>query len=335
MKPKKKRQHYVPKFYLRNFSFKKPNSRNKAHYVHFFDKPSESHGFDNIKNLAQEKYFYDINDNQTIENRLSKLEYDASKIIKSIIDDESVELLEIEKTKAILAVFLIIQDIRTKKMREAPKNFATKVKSKILKEYGGMGEKLAKDFEKAIKKEHNKNFHLTWFFNKPALNSFSNMLFYKKWILIVNNNEIPFWTSDTPVVRFNPFDLSPYGNLGFMSAGIQLYFPLSPKLCLCLLDPKIYRNYKKMEYVHPYYIQLNTMKSEIYQAELMDVLFQNKLHVEQCLRQLYSNSYDFGLARETINKNPKLKDIKNNMDLSILKGQNGHNDIIHLRNHSC
>lgn len=34
-------------------------------------------------------------------------------------------------------------------------------------------------------------------------------------------------------------------NLGVIVEGIQLFFPLSPKFCLCILDPFCYSNFKE------------------------------------------------------------------------------------------
>ena len=57
-----------------------------------------------------------------------------------------------------------------------------------------------------------------------------NMLLDLKWSILENNTTIPFWTSDHPIVRYNPIDFSPYGNLGTLCRGIQIFFPLTPKL---------------------------------------------------------------------------------------------------------
>lgn len=57
---------------------------------------------------------------------------------------------------------------------------------------------------------------------------------------IKESNFYEFWTSDNPVVKYNP-----YGNLGLIIDGIQLFFPLSPKFSLCILDPFCYSNFKE------------------------------------------------------------------------------------------
>lgn len=96
----------------------------------------------------------------------------------------------------------------------------------------GLDEDLIKDLKnRNIKKDHLR-----------ILNKFSEdigaIFLLKKGVIIKNNTDLNFWTSDNPIVRYNP-----NGDLGFNCDLIHVFFPLSPKLCLCLLDPFNYSNY--------------------------------------------------------------------------------------------
>jgi hypothetical protein len=64
-----------------------------------------------------------------------------------------------------------------------------------------------------------------------------------KFIVLKNNTEHPFWTSDNPVSLFNNIDYSPYSGLGPMVAGIEMHIPIEPKLALLVCDPKKYRKF--------------------------------------------------------------------------------------------
>ena len=61
-KPKAKKQHYVPRFYLRGFTSEENQNKlfvyNKEEMVHFYT---------NIENIAQENLFYDPTEEQLIE----------------------------------------------------------------------------------------------------------------------------------------------------------------------------------------------------------------------------------------------------------------------------
>ena len=67
---------------------------------------------------------------------------------------------------------------------------------------------------------------------------FIKYFYYKKWVLIKNKTKINFWTSDNPVVVFNPF----YPG-GIAQKHSYIFFPLSPKICLCLCDSNYYTNF--------------------------------------------------------------------------------------------
>jgi len=53
---------------------------------------------------------------------------------------------------------------------------------------------------------------------------------------------LPYYTSDFPVVKHNDLDFGPYGNLGLLTKGIQIYFPLNPWMMLSIVEPSVYPN---------------------------------------------------------------------------------------------
>lgn len=328
---RKKRQHYVPQFHLKNFSLEKKVKKKKEYYIHFFDKTSEINDIANIRNKAQEKYFYDINNDQKIENSLEKIESEVSKVYRGILSNEDISLLEIPRTRGLMSLFLAIQFIRTKYNRELSGTIIKKIRKFLYEKYGQIGNDLEKYLNNAISKEDMEKSHLNQFSPNNIFN-FSKMFLLKKWILLVNKTDIPFWTSDNPIVPLNPFNSYPYGNGGVISSGTKLYFPISTELCLCLLDPEIYRSYIRLERIDPYYTLLNVMKAEKYLiTDISHVLFQNSLQVKGSFREFYSKNSDFGLAKEMIKKDPKLKNLENRVKIELLKMPDGR-EIIHTKN---
>ena len=75
-KAQKKRQHYVPQFYLRNFS-------KDEHYIYIYNLKSGKIEEGPISRTCEKKYFYGKDDE--FENILERIETDHSKIIHNIL----------------------------------------------------------------------------------------------------------------------------------------------------------------------------------------------------------------------------------------------------------
>ena len=81
-----KKQHYVPQFLLRNFSYgKKPK-------IFTFDKANCKSFGTSVRDSASENGFYNINldgEKYTLEHKLSKLETICANTVKKICREES------------------------------------------------------------------------------------------------------------------------------------------------------------------------------------------------------------------------------------------------------
>lgn len=126
-------QHYVPQSYLKNFSYN--NSQ-----VFVFDKFKQRIFPSNVRNIASERFFYDLpqkniknhNNTQIIENFFSRLEARQKRFLKHILKKvngvSSVEIIQKDKSYSIeaitadqkqdLAYITAIQFLRTKEFRE-------------------------------------------------------------------------------------------------------------------------------------------------------------------------------------------------------------------------
>lgn len=284
-----KLQHYVPRFYLRNFS----RSHGKAYVINCFDKSELRKFLVNIKSIGSEKYFYDIDRNtkQIIEKTLTNFESIFNAAYSKLISKEDLNCLNL-KEKVAIAHFVAIQEIRTRETREFIRDIAKQAKRKLSKY--PLSKKIERQLEEVTTEKSIKSRHLKMLIEEICIKSkFTHMILDKKWVLIENNTDMPFWTSDHPVNRYNPLKVPyPFGNLGLLSRGIQIFFPLNPKLSLCFCDPVEY-------FIYP----------EKLTSDIENVKFQNSLQVISSTRHIFSIGDDFSLAVEMISKDASLKNI--------------------------
>lgn len=285
MANKIKIQHYVPRFYLRNFAIKKKND----FFINCFDKPSENKFVANIKSIGAEKYFYDLpkDVNQDLEKSLAKIEGIFSKVCKKLVEKEYLNTLTLSE-KSTLSLFIATQWLRTKENRENLKDTIKQLEKRLSNEK--LSPKLKKQIEAAKTEKAIKNLHIRIMQSIPEI---AEIILNMKWMLIINKTGMPYWTSDHPVSLHNDINLYPYGNLGLTSKGIQIYFPLTPKISLCICDPV---RYKILPNKHE-------AKDE------QNIIFQNHLQVKWSTRHLFSINSDFSLAEKMVKENSYLKDI--------------------------
>jgi hypothetical protein len=70
-----------------------------------------------------------------------------------------------------------------------------------------------------------------------------NLLNYLDCKILVNLSTLPFITSDAPVVFYNQLmeKANNYvGATGFVAKGLQIFYPIHPRLMICLYDPQVY-----------------------------------------------------------------------------------------------
>ena len=97
-----------------------------------------------------------------------------------------------------------------------------------------------------------------------------------------------------PHYRFNPIDMRPYGNLGLRSKGIQIHFPLSPKVVLSFSDPSTYDSFGESHET----------------KDIQNVIFENSLQVAHSTRHIFSKINDFSLTERMLKDDSSLKDIR-------------------------
>lgn len=246
------RCHYVPQFYIKNFSISSKSENIYAYRRKF--KPFET----TTKSIAAKNDLYVFTDkytgkkNNEIEKMFSWLEGLTSPVIEKI--NSGVPLLKLTNTEHnILAEFIAYLHVRNLSFREKQKNIASaavkmqlqflaqndKEFKRALKETGHATEDMGKMREYAL--NFDKHFRIDWgkknndYFLKQALLlalEISPKIFHKEWHIVDNQTSRIFITSDNPVTLMRPLNLPPFYGLGILNSHIVV--PMSPTKALLL-----------------------------------------------------------------------------------------------------
>jgi len=116
------------------------------------------------------------------------------------------------------------------------------------------------------------------------------------WIVGVNETDLPFFTSDHPVVRIPHLKDAVLSLSGLRSPGIEIAFPLGPKYILMLCERT----------VHNAAVNLDRKRLSMTRDNLT---YYNSHQVRQSTRFVYSRTSSFDLRREMLLQDPRLSEI--------------------------
>lgn len=245
-KGKTKNQHYVPQFYLRNFSV---NGKTIGAYITDKDRNIPQAP---IKHQASADYFY--SENMKIEGALSDMEGLASAIIDELISAPKLKLTR--ENAYTLYAFTMIQLGRTLAQANLiQENYNKMAKMMLRKIVEAKRQSADAEEVSLITDEVLDNFEVN--VNQPGLQALGtqaqivNMCIDLKFKVLINNTDVAFLTSDNPVCMYNSF-FERLSNINFAlaSRGLFLYFPLSDKIAVMFYDDRCYKmGDKKKTYV--------------------------------------------------------------------------------------
>lgn len=227
----KKNHHYVPQFHLRNFS------KNGKSVGMFVNKKSLYIKEASIKQQAYGKYLY--GKTEDIENSLMEIENLASNIFRKIIQEEELPSYNSEDYH-LLMLYLLFAEARVLKTADSQNNFVN-TQMKIMAKMDRNLELSEDEIDKV-----NIGFDIPNLLPLQGAAENYAILLDLKAILIISKSDRRFITTDMPLTRYNQmyvhrdYKLRGYG-LGNM--GIQLFYSISPKICLCLYDDITYECY--------------------------------------------------------------------------------------------
>ncbi|EGR2186190.1 DUF4238 domain-containing protein, partial [Vibrio parahaemolyticus] len=243
VKPKK--QHWVPRFYLKSFTID-----GKGDLAWCFPKKSGDAFKSNIRDIASTKYLYspensDGDRSWDTEDKLAGIESTLSKAWNQIAHD-FIDLNNDTYRKA-LSLFMATLVYRNPSMLPVYKKIRTELQESIYSlgfDCNGLpnvthyvdnnGEVIEIDRSdwnefNDVSDINNHHFFVDTILKETGF--LARLLMRKRWSVIVSDNPV-FVTSDTPVTKFNQH----CETFGYETKGTVINFPLSPTRCLVLDD---------------------------------------------------------------------------------------------------
>jgi len=286
MSGKPKLHHYVPRFYLRQFSKETTNNPK----IFCFDKKTQKKFPVGISNIGGEQNFYDFKGKLVVEKFFSQLESEFATPYRKLLTAENISALSTDE-QLLICYLIASQHLRTRSFRNVIKQSSEFVLNQQKKIISKIDDPTIVKLSSYIQEEPAKNFQLTLLIR--SLSGFAHLLFEMKWSLFINNTSTPFWSSDNPLAYSNPFEYNKFDGLGIERIGSQSIFPLSSKLALAIVDPLTY-------FGHPSTLTVGTPEG---------ITYFNQLQVVNAERYIFSPTDDFSLVEDMFQQNPKLKDI--------------------------
>ena len=229
-----RRQHYIPKFYLKNFSEDK-----KGLFRYSLENRTSERT--NISKACAARDFYAKADAAAeFEKTMSALEAEHAKIVRKIVTERSLAVISDEEFLH-LCNFVLLMKTRNK----ASKKEIEKMENLLLDWLKPSFAQSEEAKEKGITLEDLKKVRLV----RDSAN-FEAMLIAMKGApliadltatLLINKTKRPFITCDSPVLFTNYVTVDPRrGNVGYLSRGLMIFLPITEDITLWLFDATFY-----------------------------------------------------------------------------------------------
>lgn len=320
MNTEKKNQHYIPKFYLRNFSFQS----NKNQIGVFNPKSKVFVEKAKLKTQGSKNFFYGYDG--IIENGLSEIEGILARVIKGIVESESLPEKGSDSHNVLLA-FVVLTHLRNPVMIESIKNSNVAMKKWIVDDFPTVdASKLVGDIN------HEESIVMAL----STLSRLVDMMLDLDCKILINNTPNPFICSDFPIVKYNQFLEErkwAHGKTGYGSTGLQIFIPLNHKITIVFYDSMIYKvGFKKRQTC-----EIND-SGDIDSLNVLqflncyDSIFFDEKASAVYIKQLYSRSLKYKKANQTRSKTSFM--ISNEEDRKQIE-KTGKQNLIILGNTDC
>ncbi len=300
------KQHIVPKFYLTQFATK--TKKNGTYKIKAFNKNSGKEIRPPIDRIALQKNFYDKEEPPIFENTLAFLENHASKVYHKILREKSIISLS-DKERTIFSHFIFIQYTRTQASRELFRQvydllYEDSIRTKNYpkkNEFDGSYPLYLKDraFLAQLKIMFDPNIENDKLLEIPI--EASKKIFNLTWKLLKNDNKLEFYSSDHPVLLYDPDSdgktIKGYGIYTFQTPRVEMYFPLNPHLCLVMLGENT------QKYVD---------EEQIININAEDLEWINRQIVAESYQFVFTKSNSFDYVKYVLEYYPELRNINRN-----------------------
>lgn len=296
-----KKQHYVPQFYLKRFT-------HNGELLFVYDKFSKKARQSNIKDVAEERYFYD---SQQTEKGLGVIETDFSIAISKILKNTEpksilrniLQKLRLNRGRVIsrrqkryLSFFITIQMFRTREYRNTIIEGSEKFGQAIINMMAKMKfPDVSPDHYPQVKydKKNASLLHTQNLFDRDFLIMITETINQHIWMVGMNETNQPLFTSDHPVVKRGHIKHPFRSFSGIGSKGIEIAFPLSPRCILLMYERTHFKEHEKIDCK-----QISLTND--------NVTYYNSLQVYQSYRQVFCNINDFTLVEEICKERPDI-----------------------------
>ena len=226
-----KKQHYVPKFYLKLFS-------QDGKHLWIYNLRSEDSFQVPIKNLCYEKYFYAKN--LEFEKALGLIEQKQAETLHKLVDTQDFANFGHEDFY-LIRLFLLLQSSRTKDEKVISNKYTETFVSDFMKplikssedlKRKGITEEFIDSLEITIPADH----MLAMLVALTGVELISDL----EPILIINKSNKNFICSDAPVVLYNYIKIKNRSTKGLQFPGLQIFCPLNKDILLLLIDKNLY-----------------------------------------------------------------------------------------------
>jgi len=317
----KKNQHYVPKFYLRNFSY---NSNKKQ--VGVFNINNKFYVPEaKLKTQGSRNFFY--GHDGIIEDNLSNIEGDFATIIRDIIQTKN-----LPKKNTIehfnLLFFTVLTDLRNPSRIDGMQTNLEEMRKRLLELHPDT------DTEKFVPTVSHDDMVKLSLSNALEMCKIILDLDYK---ILVNKTSTPFITSDFPVVKYNQFLENkkwPHSKSGFGSVGLQIFIPLCSEIVLVLYDKDIYKLGDKKKQVNIVGNVEDVDALNILQfLNCIDTVFFNDKASEAYIRTIEIRSKRYYRANQTRSEMGYL--IRENDDINRQTVESGYKNFMQIKKTDC
>lgn len=275
------KRHIVPSCYIANFGANGNEGRKSSIYYYLKEKGISGCGC--AGDFPVEGNYYDIpelgENKKILELLFQKIETDLSDLLKELICSITFEKKDrkgcyvdypLSKRQALSAQFAM-QIQRTNLLRKQFEYIYDQLKAHV--PCGSIPDYDKSDY-KRLQNTQILSFDLAHFY--------ANIFNDKKWVIIVNHTELPFLTSDNPLIAIN------YGKNVHVSAAsddLTYYIPISPLFAIEMYHKSVKWN--------------DLFCFDEY--DVKNIVLYNMYIERECTRMLFSNK-DFGFIKELLDK---------------------------------
>jgi hypothetical protein len=295
-----KKEHYVPQFYLRRFC-----SSDGGIFV--YDKPLNKVFRANVRDIASDKYFYDmpaidgvVGMEQFVEKYFHPIESETAAVLEKLVlelDSGTFDHLSGEH-RSTLSIFLVFQFMRTVEARHEIVQTIEKLEERLLRDFLATKhpEVADKDFKVVLNEEEHASLHAEHLLNYEFVTEMAETISKHLWFIDVNETPLKLFCSDNPLVK-QPHIRHPWRTMsGLASKGIEIVFPISSKYAIDIAEGTVFASMASKD------------GQAIIIRESENIVFFNSLQVRDSTRQVFCETGEFDLAKEMCRNHPELRE---------------------------